>query len=73
MAGSKVKQDMPPAGGYASFDYKRNLPKRGLSGTYVTRAVSDARAVLIGHERLQRTAKRRTQQANRVPVLLPSL
>ncbi|XP_030258619.1 NADH dehydrogenase [ubiquinone] 1 alpha subcomplex subunit 13 [Sparus aurata] len=32
MAGSKVKQDMPPPGGYASFDYKRNLPKRGLSG-----------------------------------------
>ncbi|TKS79955.1 NADH dehydrogenase [ubiquinone] 1 alpha subcomplex subunit 13 [Collichthys lucidus] len=32
MAGSKVKQDMPPSGGYASFDYKRNLPKRGLSG-----------------------------------------
>ncbi|XP_061835764.1 NADH dehydrogenase [ubiquinone] 1 alpha subcomplex subunit 13 [Nerophis lumbriciformis] len=32
MAGSKVKQDMPPAGGYAAFDYKRNLPRRGLSG-----------------------------------------
>ncbi|KAM9844492.1 NADH dehydrogenase [ubiquinone] 1 alpha subcomplex subunit 13 [Aulostomus maculatus] len=32
MAGSKVKQDMPPPGGYAAFDYKRNLPKRGLSG-----------------------------------------
>ncbi|XP_036939357.1 NADH dehydrogenase [ubiquinone] 1 alpha subcomplex subunit 13 [Acanthopagrus latus] len=32
MAGSKVKQDMPPPGGYASFDYKRNLPKRALSG-----------------------------------------
>ncbi|XP_056276967.1 NADH dehydrogenase [ubiquinone] 1 alpha subcomplex subunit 13 [Pseudoliparis swirei] len=32
MAGSKVKQDMPPRGGYASFDYKRNIPKRGLSG-----------------------------------------
>uniref|UniRef100_A0A1A8FL51 NADH dehydrogenase [ubiquinone] 1 alpha subcomplex subunit 13 n=1 Tax=Nothobranchius korthausae TaxID=1143690 RepID=A0A1A8FL51_9TELE len=32
MSGSKVKQDMPPAGGYAPFDYKRNLPKRGLSG-----------------------------------------
>ncbi|TNN78076.1 NADH dehydrogenase [ubiquinone] 1 alpha subcomplex subunit 13 [Liparis tanakae] len=32
MAGSKVKQDMPPTGGYASFDYKRNIPKRGLSG-----------------------------------------
>ncbi|XP_045907337.1 NADH dehydrogenase [ubiquinone] 1 alpha subcomplex subunit 13 [Micropterus dolomieu] len=32
MAGSKVKQDMAPLGGYASFDYKRNLPKRGLSG-----------------------------------------
>lgn len=34
MAGSKVKQDMPPPGGYAAFDYKRNLPKRGLSGAY---------------------------------------
>ncbi|KAF7198932.1 NADH dehydrogenase [ubiquinone] 1 alpha subcomplex subunit 13 [Nothobranchius furzeri] len=32
MSGSKVKQDMPPTGGYAPFDYKRNLPKRGLSG-----------------------------------------
>lgn len=32
MAGSKVKQDMPPPGGYAPIDYKRNLPKRGLSG-----------------------------------------
>ncbi|XP_051265878.1 NADH dehydrogenase [ubiquinone] 1 alpha subcomplex subunit 13 [Dicentrarchus labrax] len=32
MAGSKVKQDMPPPGGYDSFDFKRNLPKRGLSG-----------------------------------------
>lgn len=36
MAGSKVKQDMPPAGGYAAFDYKRNLPKRALSGTFMT-------------------------------------
>lgn len=35
MAASKVKQDMPPQGGYASFDYKRNLPKRGLSGQYI--------------------------------------
>ncbi|XP_068196229.1 NADH dehydrogenase [ubiquinone] 1 alpha subcomplex subunit 13 [Antennarius striatus] len=32
MAGAKVKQDMPPPGGYAAFDYKRNLPKRGISG-----------------------------------------
>ncbi|KAG2464430.1 NDUAD dehydrogenase, partial [Polypterus senegalus] len=31
MAASKVKQDMPPPGGYGPFDYKRNLPKRGLS------------------------------------------
>lgn len=36
MAGSKVKQDMPPPGGYAAFDYKRNLPKRALSGTFMT-------------------------------------
>ncbi|XP_048845750.1 NADH dehydrogenase [ubiquinone] 1 alpha subcomplex subunit 13 [Brienomyrus brachyistius] len=32
MAASKVKQDMPPSGGYGPFDYKRNLPKRGFSG-----------------------------------------
>ncbi|XP_030618168.1 NADH dehydrogenase [ubiquinone] 1 alpha subcomplex subunit 13 isoform X2 [Delphinapterus leucas] len=32
MAASKVKQDMPPLGGYGLIDYKRNLPRRGLSG-----------------------------------------
>ncbi|XP_040176507.1 NADH dehydrogenase [ubiquinone] 1 alpha subcomplex subunit 13 [Rana temporaria] len=32
MAASKVKQDMPPSGGYGSVDYKRNLPRRGFSG-----------------------------------------
>lgn len=36
MAGAKVKQDMPPPGGYGPIDYKRNLPKRGPSGTYIT-------------------------------------
>uniref|UniRef100_A0A4W3HKM5 NADH dehydrogenase [ubiquinone] 1 alpha subcomplex subunit 13 n=1 Tax=Callorhinchus milii TaxID=7868 RepID=A0A4W3HKM5_CALMI len=38
MATFKVKQDMPPPGGYASFDYKRNIPKRGLSGGMEQRA-----------------------------------
>ncbi|KAJ8357726.1 hypothetical protein SKAU_G00205200 [Synaphobranchus kaupii] len=32
MATTKVKQDMPPPGGYGPIDYKRNLPKRGFSG-----------------------------------------
>uniref|UniRef100_A0A8C2HX47 NADH dehydrogenase [ubiquinone] 1 alpha subcomplex subunit 13 n=1 Tax=Cyprinus carpio TaxID=7962 RepID=A0A8C2HX47_CYPCA len=32
MAASKVKQDMPPTGGYGPVDYRRNLPRRGLSG-----------------------------------------
>uniref|UniRef100_A0A2K5RTF1 NADH dehydrogenase [ubiquinone] 1 alpha subcomplex subunit 13 n=1 Tax=Cebus imitator TaxID=2715852 RepID=A0A2K5RTF1_CEBIM len=32
MAASKVKQDMRPAGGYGPIVYKRNLPRRGLSG-----------------------------------------
>ena len=32
MAASKVKHDMPPVGGYGPIDYKRNLPRRGLSG-----------------------------------------
>ncbi|MGH0169142.1 UNVERIFIED_CONTAM: hypothetical protein FKN15_056185 [Acipenser sinensis] len=36
MAASKVKQDMPPPGGYGPIDYKRNLPKRGLSDRWVT-------------------------------------
>ncbi|KAM3856307.1 NADH dehydrogenase [ubiquinone] 1 alpha subcomplex subunit 13 isoform 1-T1 [Vipera latastei] len=32
-AGSwKVKQDMPPPGGYGPIDYKRRLPYRGLPG-----------------------------------------
>ncbi|XP_053558899.1 NADH dehydrogenase [ubiquinone] 1 alpha subcomplex subunit 13 [Bombina bombina] len=32
MAASKVKQDMPPTGGYGPVDYKRSMPRRGLSG-----------------------------------------
>uniref|UniRef100_A0A7N4PI29 NADH dehydrogenase [ubiquinone] 1 alpha subcomplex subunit 13 n=1 Tax=Sarcophilus harrisii TaxID=9305 RepID=A0A7N4PI29_SARHA len=32
MAAHKVKQDMPPPGGYGPIDYKRNLPRRGISG-----------------------------------------
>ncbi|KAM6461218.1 NADH dehydrogenase [ubiquinone] 1 alpha subcomplex subunit 13 [Liasis olivaceus] len=28
----KVKQDMPPLGGYGPIDYKRRLPQRGLPG-----------------------------------------
>ncbi|XP_078412249.1 NADH dehydrogenase [ubiquinone] 1 alpha subcomplex subunit 13 isoform X2 [Cetorhinus maximus] len=32
MAAIKVKQDLPPPGGYGPVDYKRNLPRRGLSG-----------------------------------------
>ncbi|XP_075758917.1 yjeF N-terminal domain-containing 3 isoform X3 [Pelodiscus sinensis] len=28
----KVKQDMAPPGGYGPIDYKRHLPRRGLSG-----------------------------------------
>uniref|UniRef100_A0A3B3HSC9 NADH dehydrogenase [ubiquinone] 1 alpha subcomplex subunit 13 n=1 Tax=Oryzias latipes TaxID=8090 RepID=A0A3B3HSC9_ORYLA len=57
MAGSKVKQDMPPPGGYAAFDYKRNLPKRGLSGTYVMhflgRGVVKVTAAIVFYRRLQ--------------------
>ncbi|XP_038073670.1 NADH dehydrogenase [ubiquinone] 1 alpha subcomplex subunit 13-like [Patiria miniata] len=29
---STFKQDMPPKGGYPPIDYKRVLPKRGMSG-----------------------------------------
>ncbi|NXI26586.1 NDUAD dehydrogenase, partial [Sterrhoptilus dennistouni] len=32
MAPPKVKQDMAPPGGYGPIDYKRHLPRRGLSG-----------------------------------------
>ncbi|NXR48773.1 NDUAD dehydrogenase, partial [Hippolais icterina] len=32
MAAPKVKQDMAPPGGYGPIDYKRHLPRRGLSG-----------------------------------------
>ena len=32
MAAYKVKQDMPPPGGYGPIDFHRNLPRRGLPG-----------------------------------------
>ncbi|KAM9516263.1 NADH dehydrogenase [ubiquinone] 1 alpha subcomplex subunit 13 [Guaruba guarouba] len=32
MAAPKVKQDMAPPGGYGPIDYRRHLPRRGLSG-----------------------------------------
>ncbi|XP_067872139.1 NADH dehydrogenase [ubiquinone] 1 alpha subcomplex subunit 13 [Heterodontus francisci] len=32
MAAAKVKQDLPPPGGYGPVDYKRNIPRRGVSG-----------------------------------------
>ncbi|XP_067824842.1 NADH dehydrogenase [ubiquinone] 1 alpha subcomplex subunit 13 [Heptranchias perlo] len=32
MAPAKVKQDLPPPGGYGPVDYKRSLPRRGPSG-----------------------------------------
>ncbi|XP_019369131.1 PREDICTED: NADH dehydrogenase [ubiquinone] 1 alpha subcomplex subunit 13 isoform X2 [Gavialis gangeticus] len=32
MAAMKVKQDVAPKGGYGPIDYKRHLPRRGLSG-----------------------------------------
>ncbi|XP_059846971.1 NADH dehydrogenase [ubiquinone] 1 alpha subcomplex subunit 13 isoform X1 [Hypanus sabinus] len=32
MASVKVTQDLPPPGGYGPVDYKRNVPRRGLSG-----------------------------------------
>ncbi|XP_052658566.1 NADH dehydrogenase [ubiquinone] 1 alpha subcomplex subunit 13 [Harpia harpyja] len=32
MAAPKVKQDMAPPGGYGPIDYKRHLPRRGISG-----------------------------------------
>lgn len=53
MAGSKVKQDMPPSGGYPAFDYKRNLPKRGLSGTYKPSYIRENRETPVRLERLQ--------------------
>uniref|UniRef100_A0A8C4NCF3 NADH dehydrogenase [ubiquinone] 1 alpha subcomplex subunit 13 n=1 Tax=Eptatretus burgeri TaxID=7764 RepID=A0A8C4NCF3_EPTBU len=35
MAAYKVKQDMPPPGGYGPIDFHRNLPRRGLPGVGV--------------------------------------
>ncbi|XP_078279674.1 NADH dehydrogenase [ubiquinone] 1 alpha subcomplex subunit 13 [Rhinoraja longicauda] len=32
MATVKVRQDLPPPGGYGPVDYKRNIPRRGPSG-----------------------------------------
>ncbi|XP_037537633.1 NADH dehydrogenase [ubiquinone] 1 alpha subcomplex subunit 13 [Nematolebias whitei] len=45
MSASKVKQDMPPKGGYAPFDYKRNLPTRGISGSILVSIILGITAV----------------------------
>ncbi|XP_056374192.1 NADH dehydrogenase [ubiquinone] 1 alpha subcomplex subunit 13 [Hyla sarda] len=50
MAASKVKQDMPPPGGYGPVDYKRNLPRRGFSG-YTMFAIGIG-ALLFGYWRI---------------------
>ncbi|KAM9732409.1 NADH dehydrogenase [ubiquinone] 1 alpha subcomplex subunit 13 [Dama dama] len=57
MAASKVKQDMPPAGGYGPIDYKRNLPRRGLSG-YSMFAVGIG-ALLFGYWSMMRWNRER--------------
>ncbi|KAM9112081.1 NADH dehydrogenase [ubiquinone] 1 alpha subcomplex subunit 13 [Pangshura tecta] len=46
----KVKQELPPPGGYGPIDYKRNLPRRGLSG-YSLFAISFA-SLLMGYYNL---------------------
>ncbi|EPY87236.1 NADH dehydrogenase [ubiquinone] 1 alpha subcomplex subunit 13 [Camelus dromedarius] len=57
MATSKVKQDMPPLGGYSPIDYKRNLPRRGLSG-YSMFAVGVG-ALLFGYWNMTRWNRER--------------
>ncbi|XP_032746670.1 NADH dehydrogenase [ubiquinone] 1 alpha subcomplex subunit 13-like [Rattus rattus] len=57
MAASKVKQDMPPPGGYGPIDYKRNLPRRGLSG-YSMFAL-DIGALIFGYWRIMRWNRER--------------
>ncbi|XP_038185027.1 NADH dehydrogenase [ubiquinone] 1 alpha subcomplex subunit 13 [Arvicola amphibius] len=57
MAASKVKQDMPPPGGYGPVDYKRNLPRRGLSG-YSMFAVGIG-ALLFGYWRMMKWNRER--------------
>ncbi|TSP09071.1 NADH dehydrogenase [ubiquinone] 1 alpha subcomplex subunit 13 [Bagarius yarrelli] len=60
MAASKVKQDMPPPGGYGPIDYKRNLPKRGLSGQYTRLLIEDLEARIALLPLLQAEHDRRT-------------
>uniref|UniRef100_D3ZE15 NADH dehydrogenase [ubiquinone] 1 alpha subcomplex subunit 13 n=1 Tax=Rattus norvegicus TaxID=10116 RepID=D3ZE15_RAT len=57
MAASKVKQDMPPPGGYGPIDYKRNLPRRGLSG-YSMFALGIG-ALIFGYWRIMRWNRER--------------
>ncbi|XP_063781179.1 NADH dehydrogenase [ubiquinone] 1 alpha subcomplex subunit 13 [Pseudophryne corroboree] len=57
MAASKVKQDMPPPGGYGPVDYKRNLPRRGYSG-YTMFAIGIG-VTIFGYWRLGRWNRER--------------
>ncbi|XP_033634945.1 NADH dehydrogenase [ubiquinone] 1 alpha subcomplex subunit 13-like [Asterias rubens] len=58
---STFKQDMPPKGGYPPLDYKRALPKRGISG-YLMFAACGA-SMLIGTAIFSRGNQRRRRQA----------
>uniref|UniRef100_A0A2K6KHZ8 NADH dehydrogenase [ubiquinone] 1 alpha subcomplex subunit 13 n=1 Tax=Rhinopithecus bieti TaxID=61621 RepID=A0A2K6KHZ8_RHIBE len=55
---SKVRQDMPPPGGYGPIDYKRNLPRRGLSRLQI----EDFEARIALMPLLQAETDRRTLQ-----------
>lgn len=57
MEALKVKQDMPPPGGYGPIDYKRNLPRRGLSG-YSMFALGIG-ALIFGYWRIMRWNRER--------------
>ncbi|XP_062816407.1 NADH dehydrogenase [ubiquinone] 1 alpha subcomplex subunit 13 [Anolis carolinensis] len=59
--GGKVKQDMAPPGGYGPIDYKRNLPRRGLSG-YSLFAIGIG-TLLFGYYRLMKWNRERRRLA----------
>ena len=66
MAASKVKQDMPPPGGYGPIDYKRNLPKRGLSGWYPVNVFSKLKISEAVHKLDETKSSKRLEHSCRL-------
>ncbi|KNC85317.1 hypothetical protein SARC_02499 [Sphaeroforma arctica JP610] len=72
MSTFKPPQEMPPPGGFASVDFKRNLPRRGPQGTtiFAMGAVAMVGGLyFMGQENRKRRRLKLEKVANRIAII----